>query len=37
MRDNLLNVIMTKSRRFGDYSILVAECLAVREAIQMVV
>lgn len=36
MRDNLLNFIMSKSKRFGDCSI-ITECLAVREVILMAI
>lgn len=35
MRDNHYNVIMAKSKRIEDCSIVVAECLAMREAILM--
>lgn len=37
MRDNRSNVIMAKSKRLGDCSIVVAECLAMCEAILMVI
>lgn len=37
MRDNRLNVIMAKSKRLGDCSILAAKCLAMKEAILKVI
>lgn len=35
--DNRSNTILARSRRLGDYTILVAKCLAVREAILMAI